>query len=190
MIHERPGVWSAFGAQGTTELTDRRLAAVIAPADAAEGVQLVHSAAEAVRRPIESAAKSNRRIAELKKEMSSLGTPNLGAIDEYARVSERYEFLASQRDDAAHPAFQNLFVRTGRLGKYGVAAMRRPRDPSGESRRLWHLMATDASLTVLRVQTDRTAFLGRGRTIYAPRALEMPISASLQTMNLSQLRIS
>lgn len=33
MIHERPGVWSAFGAQGTTELTDRRLAAVIAPAD-------------------------------------------------------------------------------------------------------------------------------------------------------------
>ena len=48
MIHERPGVWSAFGAQGTTVLTDRRLAAVIAPADAAEGVQLVHSAAEAV----------------------------------------------------------------------------------------------------------------------------------------------
>lgn len=41
-------MWSAFGAQGTTELTDRRLAAVIAPADAAEGVQLVHSAAEAV----------------------------------------------------------------------------------------------------------------------------------------------
>ena len=37
-------LWGA----GTTELTDRRLAAVIAPADAAEGVQLVHSAAEAV----------------------------------------------------------------------------------------------------------------------------------------------
>ena len=64
-----------------------------------DNYELSHSAAEAVRRPIESAAKSNRRIAELKKEMSSLGTPNLGAIDEYARVSERYEFLASQRDD-------------------------------------------------------------------------------------------
>ncbi len=64
-----------------------------------DGYELSHSAAEAVRRPIESAAKSNRRIAELKKEMNSLGTPNLGAIDEYARVSERYEFLASQRDD-------------------------------------------------------------------------------------------
>ena len=64
-----------------------------------DGYELSHSAAQAVRRPIESAAKSNRRIAELKKEMSALGTPNLGAIDEYARVSERYEFLASQRDD-------------------------------------------------------------------------------------------
>ena len=64
-----------------------------------DGYELSHSAAEAVRRPIESAAKSNRRIAELKKEMNSLGTPNLGAIDEYARVSERYEFLTSQRDD-------------------------------------------------------------------------------------------
>lgn len=90
--------------------------------------------------------------------------------------------LAPQRDDAAHPAFQNLFVRTGRLGKYGVAAMRRPRDSSGEIRRLWHLMATDASLTVLRVQTDRTAFLGRGRTVYAPRALELPISAIADTL--------
>lgn len=64
-----------------------------------DGYELGHSAAQAVRRPVESAAKSNRRIAELKKEMSALGTPNLGAIDEYARVSERYEFLASQRDD-------------------------------------------------------------------------------------------
>ena len=64
-----------------------------------DGYELSHSAAQAVRRPVESASKSNRRIAELKKEMSALGTPNLGAIDEYARVSERYEFLASQRDD-------------------------------------------------------------------------------------------
>ncbi len=64
-----------------------------------DGYELSHSAAQAVRRPVESAAKSNRRIAEIKKEMSALGTPNLGAIDEYARVSERYEFLASQRDD-------------------------------------------------------------------------------------------
>jgi len=31
--------------------------------------------------------------------MSALGNPNLGAIEEYKRVSERYEFLTGQRDD-------------------------------------------------------------------------------------------
>ena len=30
---------------------------------------------------------------------SSLGTPNLGAIEEYARVNERYTYLTGQRDD-------------------------------------------------------------------------------------------
>jgi chromosome segregation protein len=64
-----------------------------------DGYQLSHSAAQAVRHPIDSTAQANRRIAELRREMNALGTPNLGAIDEYARVSERYEFLTSQRDD-------------------------------------------------------------------------------------------
>ena len=48
---------------------------------------------------IESLAAGNRRIAELKRKISALGTPNLGAIEEYARVNERYTYLASQRDD-------------------------------------------------------------------------------------------
>ncbi|NCB51849.1 MAG: chromosome segregation protein SMC [Clostridia bacterium] len=64
-----------------------------------DGYGLSHSAAEAVRRPIESVAQANRRIGEQKRAMAALGNPNLGAIDEYARVSERYEFLTSQRDD-------------------------------------------------------------------------------------------
>ena len=48
---------------------------------------------------IESVAAGNRRIAELKRKSAALGTPNLGAIEEYARVNERYSYLASQRDD-------------------------------------------------------------------------------------------
>lgn len=48
---------------------------------------------------IESVAAGNRRIAELKHKISGLGTPNLGAIEEYARVNERYTYLAEQRDD-------------------------------------------------------------------------------------------
>ena len=48
---------------------------------------------------IESVAAGNRRIAELKRKITSLGTPNLGAIEEHARVNERYTYLSSQRDD-------------------------------------------------------------------------------------------
>ncbi len=48
---------------------------------------------------IESVTAGNRRISELKRKISALGTPNLGAIEEYARVNERYSYLAAQRDD-------------------------------------------------------------------------------------------
>ena len=48
---------------------------------------------------IENVASGNRRAAELKRKIAALGTPNLGAIEEYARVNERYSYLAGQRDD-------------------------------------------------------------------------------------------
>ena len=48
---------------------------------------------------IESIPAGNRRIGELKRKIGALGTPNLGAIEEYARVNERYSYLVSQRDD-------------------------------------------------------------------------------------------
>ncbi len=51
------------------------------------------------RAEIESIPVANRQIAELKRKISALGTPNLGAIDEFARVNERYMYLTSQRDD-------------------------------------------------------------------------------------------
>ena len=48
---------------------------------------------------IESVASGMHRIAELKRKITNLGTPNLGAIEEYARVGERYAYLTGQRDD-------------------------------------------------------------------------------------------
>ena len=48
---------------------------------------------------IESVTAGNRRIGELKRKIGALGTPNLGAIDEYARVNERHAYLCEQRDD-------------------------------------------------------------------------------------------
>jgi len=50
--------------------------------------------------PIDSQTKARQRAAELRKEMASLGTVNLGAIDEFERVSSRWEYLTGQRDDA------------------------------------------------------------------------------------------
>ena len=48
---------------------------------------------------IESVASGSRQASELKRKIAALGTPNLGAIEEYARVNERYTYLAAQRDD-------------------------------------------------------------------------------------------
>ncbi|MBR0040630.1 MAG: AAA family ATPase [Oscillospiraceae bacterium] len=64
-----------------------------------DNYELSHTAAAALRRPVESMAKENRAITELRRAIAELGTPNLGAIEEYKRVSERYEFLSTQRDD-------------------------------------------------------------------------------------------
>ena len=60
---------------------------------------LTPGTATELRGEIESVPAGNRRIGELKRKISALGTPNLGAIEEYARVNERYTYLATQRDD-------------------------------------------------------------------------------------------
>ena len=64
-----------------------------------DSYELTPSTAVDKRGIIESVAAGQRRIAELKRKISGLGTPNLGAIEEYARVNERYSYLAGQRDD-------------------------------------------------------------------------------------------
>ena len=64
-----------------------------------DSYELSRTAAQAVREPVESMSASTKRISALKREISALGNPNLGAIEEYERVSERYNFLTEQRDD-------------------------------------------------------------------------------------------
>ncbi len=64
-----------------------------------ENYELGHSAAMEQRVELESPAKAVRRVNEIKREISSLGTVNIGAIDEFKRVNERYMYLTGQRDD-------------------------------------------------------------------------------------------
>ena len=64
-----------------------------------ERYELSHSAALEQRVELESVPKATRRIAELNREIKGLGTPNIGAIDEYERVNTRYTYLSEQRAD-------------------------------------------------------------------------------------------
>jgi len=51
---------------------------------------------------------ARKKVKLIKKTIDELGTVNLGAIDEYERVSERYQFLTEQKNDLQH-AKDNLF---------------------------------------------------------------------------------
>ncbi len=64
-----------------------------------DNYELSYTSAQEIRQPLESLQKTNKEIADLRRQLGALGTPNLGAIEEYERVSERYNFLTSQRDD-------------------------------------------------------------------------------------------
>jgi chromosome segregation protein len=61
--------------------------------------EISRSAAMTVRQELGSMTEARRRIAELKKEISALGNPNIGAIEEFDRVNTRYTYLTDQRDD-------------------------------------------------------------------------------------------
>ena len=64
-----------------------------------EHYELSHSAALEQRVELESVPKATRRISELNREIKGLGTPNIGAIEEYERVNTRYTYLSEQRGD-------------------------------------------------------------------------------------------
>jgi len=64
-----------------------------------DSYELTRVTAAQVAVPIENVSKTNRRMGELKSEIRKLGDVNVSAIEEYAKVSERYEFLTGQLRD-------------------------------------------------------------------------------------------
>ncbi len=64
-----------------------------------DSYELSYDGAQSQRQELESTQKATRRVSELKRKISGLGSVNLGAIDEFQRVNERYEYLTGQRDD-------------------------------------------------------------------------------------------
>ena len=67
-----------------------------------DNYELTPSTAEQEKVEIESLTAANRAISDLRRKITGLGTPNLGAIEEFERVNERYTYLTSQRDDVEH----------------------------------------------------------------------------------------
>ena len=71
-----------------------------------ETYELSHEGATALRLPVENVKEMERRIAALRGEIRGLGNVNLGAVEEYQRVKERYEYLRDQRRDVEEAGAQ------------------------------------------------------------------------------------
>jgi len=64
-----------------------------------ESYELTRTAAADAGTPVEDMGEAQKQISSLKKSISGLGNPNIGAIEEFDRVNSRYTFLTEQRDD-------------------------------------------------------------------------------------------
>ncbi|MGN0499278.1 MAG: chromosome segregation protein SMC [Acutalibacteraceae bacterium] len=64
-----------------------------------EEYELTRREAEQTVKPLEDVATARKRLNELKNKIKALGSVNVGAIEEYKEVSERYEFLSAQVSD-------------------------------------------------------------------------------------------
>ena len=103
--------------------------------------------------------------------------------------------LTDSGADRAHPAFQNLFVETEWLPQLGaVIASRRPRASTESRRWLAHVVAiggTQEGSTTC--ETDRARFIGRGRSVHDPVALddvsELSCSAGAVLDPIAALRV-
>jgi cyclic beta-1,2-glucan synthetase len=78
--------------------------------------------------------------------------------------------LAPARADAAHPAFAKLFVETEYVAGCGALLAHRRAGPGGPEMWAAHLLAGGGEAA--QFETDRARFVGRGRTLRAPLAVE------------------
>lgn len=86
-----------------TRLSERKIS-VTADFDKLTGqlwdeYELTRSEATEKAEKFDNISEANRQLAELRGKIKALGNVNLGAIEEYAEVSERFEFMNGQLDD-------------------------------------------------------------------------------------------
>jgi cellobiose phosphorylase len=98
-------------------------------------------------------------------------------VTSYAEV-----VMASQASDEAHPAFSNLFVQTEIIPEYNaIYCTRRPRSEDERPPWMFHLMhVRGADEETVSYETDRMQFIGRGRTLQHPQAMEDEVLSGRQ----------
>ncbi|MGD9730711.1 MAG: glucoamylase family protein [Desulfamplus sp.] len=81
--------------------------------------------------------------------------------------------IASPASDELHPVFSNLFVQTEIIkSQRAILATRRPRSGEEKSPWMFHTMSVhDAKMGEISYETDRAQFVGRGKTLAAPKAM-------------------
>jgi cyclic beta-1,2-glucan synthetase len=137
--------------------------------------------------------------AEHDAEIRRVSLTNLGSRHRQIELTSYAEIaLAPQAADAAHPAFQNLFVQTEFAPDIGaLLATRRPR--SSDEKPIWaaHVAAVEEETGgVIQYETDRARFLGRGRSVRSPvsvidgRPLSNTVGAVLDPIFSLRCRVS
>ena len=114
-----------------------------------------------------------RLAAEGDTEMRRITLTNAGDRPRRIEVTTYAELvLNTPGGDAAHPAFSKLFVQTGWMAdRQALVAWRRLRSPHDEPLSVVHrLLADDDGMA--EYETDRSRFIGRGRTLAAPAAMD------------------
>ena len=108
-------------------------------------------------------------------EVRRLSITNRGDRPREVEVTSYAEIvLARPEDDLAHPAFAKLFIETAYDAQSaGLLFSRRPRTAEESHPWAFHVLAIDGRLGgAIEWETDRARFLGRGRSLTNPAALD------------------
>jgi len=107
-------------------------------------------------------------------ELRRISISNLGDATRTIELTSYAEVvLATPAADAAHRAFSNLFVQTEWVPEHhAILCTRRPRSGQEKPPFMLHVMRVDGRTTrATSYDTDRAAFVGRGRTPADPQAM-------------------
>jgi cyclic beta-1,2-glucan synthetase len=148
---------------------------VCAPADYYRAVLAPH---RVTFRRLDDLIETTTEIAVVPEDAAEIRRVTVTNRSHVARVVELTSYgeivLAPPDADRAHPAFSNLFVETEwHAWCSAITATRRPRSAKDRSLVSVHLVDADASqVRSVSCETDRARFLGRGRSVRSPLALD------------------